>query len=79
MWRNIASNALTLIVVLLFLLSGLVVLSKSKYRSAGPLDRAICLQVEPGSSMSKVVDRLDAQGALSNKSLFRIGTDYTDK
>ena len=29
--------------------------------------------------MSKVVDRLDAQGALSNKSLFRIGIDYTDK
>ena len=79
MWRNIASNSLTIIVVLLFLLSGLVVLAKSKYSSAGPLDRAICLQVEPGSSMSKVVDRLDAQGALSNKSLFWIGIDYTNK
>ena len=79
MWRNIASNSLTIIVVLLFLLSGLVVFYKSEYNSAGPLDQAICLQVEPGISMSTVVDRLKAQGALSNKILFRIGIDYTDK
>jgi UPF0755 protein len=36
MWRNIASNALTIIVVALFLLAGGMTLLKSQYYKPGP-------------------------------------------
>ena len=79
MWRNIASNALTIIVVALFLLAGGMTLLKSQYYKPGPLTKAICLKVEPGSSMSKVAVNLREQGAVRSKELFNIGADYTDK
>ena len=79
MWRNIASNALTIIVVALFLLAGGMTLLKSQYYKPGPLTQAICLKVEPGSSMSKVAVNLREQGAVRSKELFNIGADYTDK
>ena len=79
MWRNIASNALTIIVVALFLLAGGMTLLKSQYYKPGPLTLAICLKVEPGSSMSKVAVTLREQGAVRSKELFNIGADYTDK
>ena len=79
MWRNIASNALTIIVVALFLLAGGMTLLKSQYYKPGPLTEAICLKVEPGSSMSKVAVNLREQGAVRSKELFNIGADYTDK
>ena len=50
MWRNIASNAMTLIVVILFLIGGVMTLLKAQYYKPGPLTEAICLKVEPGSS-----------------------------
>jgi len=79
MWRNIASNAFTVIVVALFLLAGGMTLLKSQYYKPGPLTKAICLKVEPGSSMSKVALNLRDQGAVRSKELFNIGADYTDK
>ena len=79
MWRNIASNALTIIAVALFLLAGGMTLLKSQYYKSGPLTQAICLKVEPGSSMSKVAVNLRDQGAVRSKELFNIGADYTDK
>ena len=79
MWRNIASNALTIIVVALFLLAGGMTLLKSQYYKPGPLTQAICLKVEPGSSMSTVAVNLREQGAVRSKELFNIGADYTDK
>jgi UPF0755 protein len=54
MWRNIASNAITLIVIGLFLIGGVMTLLKAEYYKTGPLTEAICLKVEPGSSMQKI-------------------------
>ena len=79
MWRNIASNALTIFVVVLFLLGGLITLLKSQYYKPGPLVEAICLKVEPGSSMSRVAGQLSVQGAVTSQKLFHVGVDYTDK
>ena len=79
MWRNIASNALTIFVVVLFLLGGLMTLMKSQYYQPGPLVEAICLTVEPGSPMSRVAGQLGAQGAVKSQKLFHMGVDYTDK
>ena len=79
MWRHIASNALTFFIVLLFLSAGLVMWGANQYSAAGPLDRAICLQVERGSNMRAVSENLGEMGAISSPSIFRIGADYGDK
>jgi len=79
MWRSLASNMLTLLSVLLFLLAGLILWGKSQYSVEGPLDTAICLRVERGSNMRDVSRDLETQGAISSGAIFRLGADYTDK
>ena len=79
MWRSIASNALTLLIVFLFLTGGLILWGKRSYEAAGPLEQAICVRVERGSNMSKISRQLEADGAISNGTVFRLGADYSDK
>lgn len=79
MWRSLASNMLTFLVVILFLLAGLILWGNSQFTAEGPLDEAICLRVERGSNMAEVSQYLEAAGALSSAAIFRIGADYTDR
>ena len=79
MWRSIASNALTFLVVVLFLGAGLILWGQRSYETAGPLPEAICLRVEGGSSMNAVSKDLAERGAIGSDMLFRLGADYTDK
>lgn len=79
MWRHIASNAISLLIVVLFLAGGVILWGRGQYTAEGPLDAAICLQVERGSNMSRVSDKLEDQGAIGSGSIFRIGADYEDK
>lgn len=79
MWRSLASNMLTFLVVGLFLLGGVVLWGQAQYGARGPLAEAICLRVERGSNMARVSRDLAAQGAVSNAAIFRLGADYTEK
>ena len=79
MWRHIASNALTFLVVAAFLLGGVILWGKGSYNAEGPLAEQICLRVKPGSSMRSVSTQLEKEQAVSNVSIFRIGADYTGK
>ena len=79
MWRSLASNMLTVLVVLLFLLGGLILWGKSQYTAEGPLETAICLQVRPGSNMTRVSTELEQQGAVASGMLFRISAKYSEK
>ncbi len=79
MWRNIASNALTLFVVILIVAAGVVAWGKRQFSEPGPLEAAICLRVAGGSTFSRVSDTLEAQGAISNAAIFRMGVDYGGK
>lgn len=79
MWRSVASNALTFLIVAIFLLSGVVLWGQRQYTEAGPLNEAICLRVERGSNFSRVSENLAEQGAITNAQIFRVGVDYTDK
>lgn len=79
MWRSLASNMLTVLVVLLFLLGGLILWGKSQYTSLGPLETAICLQVRPGSNMTRVSNELERQGAVASGMMFRLSAKYTEK
>lgn len=79
MWRSLASNMLTFLVVGLFLLGGVILWGKSQYTASGPLETAICLRVERGSNMTKVSRDLEEQGAVTNGAMFRIGAKYSEK
>ena len=79
MWRNIASNALTLLLVALFLGGGLITWAVSQYQVAGPLTVPICLRVEGGSNMTEVRDSLAEKGALAHPWIFGAGADYAGK
>ncbi len=79
MWRHIASNALSLIIVILVILVGVIAWGKSQYVTTGPLAEAICLRVKSGARMISVSEDLDARGAISNGSVFRVGADYSGK
>ena len=79
MWRHIASNAVTFLIVALFLLGGIIMWGRGQYDAPGPLTQAICLQVERGSNMRTVGDNLAEQEAVTSASIFRIGAEYEKK
>jgi len=79
MWRSVASNALTLFIVVLLLAGGLVIWGQRQYTEPGPLQDAICLRVEPGSTMTRVSRQLAEERAISSPTVFRLGADYTEK
>ncbi|MDO5630455.1 MAG: endolytic transglycosylase MltG [Paracoccus sp. (in: a-proteobacteria)] len=79
MWRHIASNFLTLMVVVLVAVAGAIAWGKHQFSGPGPSDVAQCVQVAPGASLSAVSGQLAAQGAISNAYIFRAGADYEGK
>ncbi len=79
MWRSLASNMLTILIVGLFLMVGVILWGKSEYTAQGPLDEAICLRVDRGSNMGKVSRDLEEQGAVTSGTILRLGADYSEK
>lgn len=79
MWRSIASNFLTLAVVLLVVAAGVVGWGQREYVSDGPLDEAICLRVGAGSNIRAVSSDLAERGAIANGTIFRIGAEYSGR
>jgi len=79
MWRSIASNALTLFIVLLVMAAGLLAWGREQFAGPGPLEQAICFRVERGDSLSAVSRALEEQGAVSDARIFRIGAEYSGK
>jgi UPF0755 protein len=79
MWRNLASNLLTVAVVVLIAAFAVIGWGQSQYVAEGPLETAICLEVPPGSSMRRVANDLAERGAISNATIYRLGADYAGK
>ena len=79
MWRALASNALTLMIVGLIAVSGALAWGKRQYTGPGPLTDAVCFRVERGASFAGVSRGLEAQGAISDARIFRVAADYSDK
>ena len=77
MWKSVASNALTLFIVVLLGLGGVILWGQKQYAVPGPLVQAACFKVERGASLSAVSVGLEAQGAISDARIFRIGATYT--
>ncbi|WP_347313104.1 endolytic transglycosylase MltG [Defluviimonas sp. SAOS-178_SWC] len=79
MWRNIASNFLTIAILLLVMAAGLVAWGQRQYAGPGPLAEAICFKVERGATLRRVATDLSGQGAIASEYIFRVGADYEDK
>ncbi|WP_299206634.1 endolytic transglycosylase MltG [uncultured Tateyamaria sp.] len=79
MWRSIASNALTFLIVALFVVGGLILWGRGQYEGAGPLTEAICVQVDRGSNFRRVSADLEEQGAVNHGWIFRTGAEYAGK
>lgn len=79
MWRHVASNALTFLVVLVFLVGGALLWARGEYNGSGPLAQPICLKVDRGSNFRRVSATLESEGAVSNGAIFRVGADYAGK
>lgn len=79
MWRHIAANAFTFLIVGLFLMAGVVAWGTRQYSAAGPLDAAICLEVPGGGTMSRLSADLVEKDAISSAFIFEVGADYTEK
>lgn len=78
MWRNIASNALTLFIVILAGIAGFVAWAQREFTGTGPLEEAVCFQVDRGATIVAVSEKLAAQGAISHPTIFRVGANYRD-
>lgn len=79
MARALASNALTVFVVLLVAIASIVAWGRSQYAGEGPLDQAVCVVVPPGASMARMSESLEEMGAISNGTIFRLGAEYSDR
>ncbi|MFK7746330.1 MAG: endolytic transglycosylase MltG [Roseobacter sp.] len=79
MWRHIASNAVTMLIVLLFLMGGVILWGKGQYDGPGPLTEAMCVEVPSGTNMRRVSQTLEDDGAVTSGAIFRMGADYAEK
>jgi len=79
MWKHIAANALTLLIVGLVVLGGVLAMGQRMFYAEGPLEQAICLRVEPGANLRAVTRQLHAQQAIAHPTLFRVGAQYTER
>lgn len=79
MFRNLASNALTLAIVLLVAVAGYLGWAHSQFTSEGPLETPIFFEVKRGASLRSVSEELAAAGAIQSATIFRLGADYTDR
>ncbi|MCA2013383.1 endolytic transglycosylase MltG [Cereibacter sphaeroides] len=76
MWKHVAANALTLLIVAFVLLAGVVAMGQRMFVAEGPLTQPICLRVEQGANLRGVASSLDEQGAVTSPMLFRVGAQY---
>ena len=76
MWKSIASNGLTLLIVILIGAGIAVGWGTSQYTARGPLEVPICVQVPGGSNFVQLSRQLGELEAVSSERLFRVSVDY---
>ena len=77
MFRSLASNMLTVLILSFFLFGSLGIWGKSQYVADGPLENAICFEVISGSTMRTVAKNLISDKAIASEFIFRISMEST--
>ena len=79
MWRSIASNFLTIAIVLIAGVAGIIAWGKNQYSGPGPLTDAICLKVPNGATFRSVAADLADREAVSSAYILKVGAEYEGK
>jgi len=79
MWKAIASNTLTLFIVVLVVAAGVLAWGREQFTGPGPLTEAACVRIDRGASLSAVSRLLESEGVISDARIFRIGAEYSEK
>ena len=75
MFRSLASNTLTVLILGFFLVGALGVWGKSQFVTDGPLQSAICFKVGSGSTLRTVAENLVKEKAISSDFIFRVSME----
>jgi UPF0755 protein len=78
MWKHIAANGLSLLILLAIALAGAVGWGQRQWVADGPLEQAIFFEVPRGASLRAVSEDLAEAGAVTSAAVFRLGTEYAD-
>lgn len=79
MWKSIASNALSVLIVLLIVGAGMIGWGQAQFKGEGPLETAAFFEVPRGASLRLVSEKLEAAGAIDSAMIYRMGVEYSDK
>lgn len=74
--KHFAANFFNLLIVLLIVAAGVVFWAKSEYQANGPLQEGKVFVVNRGEGVGTIADRLEAEGFISDATLFRLGARY---
>ena len=75
MFRSLASNTLTVLILGFFVVGALGVWGKSQFVTDGPLQSAICFKVGSGSTLRTVAKNLVKDKAISSDFIFRVSME----
>jgi peptidoglycan lytic transglycosylase G len=76
--KHFAANFFNLLIVLMIGAAGLVYWGKTEFYKPGPLQQAIFIEVPRNGTVRGLSQELEAQGAISNATVLRIGAGYLD-
>jgi len=79
MRNSLASNAFTVVIVLILFFSALIGWVQSEYKASGGLEMPICFKVGSGENIESVSKSLKTEKLIGNPLIFRLGANYTEK
>ena len=79
MRNSLASNAFTVVIVLILFFSALIGWVQAEYKASGGLEIPICFKVGSGENIESVSKSLKTEKLISNPLIFRLGANYTEK
>ena len=78
MWKSVAANAFSLLIVLCIAVAGAIGWGQREFTKEGPLEGPIFFEVPRGAGLSQVAARLAEAGAVTHPAIFRLGAEYSD-
>ena len=78
MWRSVAANGMSFLILALIALAGAIAWGQREFRAQGPLTEAVFFEVPRGASLRRVSEDLEAAGIVTSAMLFRLGADYAE-
>jgi len=79
MWKHVAANGLSLLIVVLIAAAAALGWGQRQWVSEGPLETAAFFEVEQGDTLARVSERLEAAGAIRSAAVFRVATRAADR